>query len=151
MNDTDLENRIVDFIRLVIGPADIADLVAYFPDAEEMRVRRLTVRLINDRRLVLTNDMRLAVPHERISPQGLARLANAACEAAVEQCRSIDGPVNWGALECVAAEWYEADNGACGYRVYLEEASPAAHALQAFIAEWLAARGVDNVVVVTDW
>lgn len=151
MNDTDLENQIVDYIRQVIGPVDIADLVAYFPDVGEMRVRKLVWHLLHNNQLALATDMRLVARYGRVTPRELARLANAACEAAYEQRQSIDGTINWADLECVAAEWYEADDGTRGYRVFIEEADPAAYELQTFIAEWLIARGVEDVVVLTDW
>lgn len=83
----------------------------------------------------------------------LQEAAYQACEAAVQEnrCGRLDGPVNWSGLQCNFAHQWLDQNGGRGYRVFIEEASPEAYALQIFINEWLCQNGFENIEVTTEW
>lgn len=59
--------------------------------------------------------------------------------------------VNWADLSVHMVEFWESDTGAVGWRVYVSEASPTAHALTAHVAAYLKAQGLPDVEVVAEW
>jgi len=59
--------------------------------------------------------------------------------------------VNWGDLRAVDVEHWVRDDGDSGYRVYVEEVSPTAEKLPAFLQAGLADRGIENTAIVCKW
>lgn len=83
---------------------------------------------------------------------GLLQAADAACTAACDELLDPGGnPFVWLDLSCADAERYQRADGTRGLRVYIEEASPDARALQTFIRNHLAEHGYPDVDVVTRW
>jgi hypothetical protein len=89
-----------------------------------------------------------------LPPSGarLLALVNDAIEAAREHKSVIFHPVNWADLRCVDVEVRSSlITGDVIFAVTISEASPDAVDLQAFVGEWLDARGWRNVLVETEW
>jgi len=59
--------------------------------------------------------------------------------------------VNWADLRAVDVEHWVRDDGDSGYRVYVEEVSPTAEKLPAFLQAGLADRGIENTAIVCKW
>ena len=59
--------------------------------------------------------------------------------------------VNWADLRAVDVEHWQRDDGDGGYRVYVEEVSPTAEKLPAFLQAGLADRGIENTAIVCKW
>ena len=65
---------------------------------------------------------------------------------------AINGPINWGALECVETTYSISSRGEKRYTVYIEEAAPDAVELcQAVRAGLLAVGWPDNLTVSCEW
>jgi len=71
--------------------------------------------------------------------------------AMLKQDPGFDDTVNWADLRVVSVEFYETDAATCGYRVYIEEASPGASKFAGAVHEYLLRHGFINVHVVTEW
>lgn len=59
--------------------------------------------------------------------------------------------VNWADLSVHTVEFWECDTGDVGWRIYISEASPTAHALSDHVRTYLSASGFNGVEVVTEW
>lgn len=92
---------------------------------------------------------------EELKAQLLKLIAdtNAAIAVARDQC--IEGAVNWGDLQCIAAEQVAGviptGEEFTAWRVEIEEASPTATRFKVFVSGHLALLGWDHVEVSTDW
>lgn len=64
---------------------------------------------------------------------------------------SIEGPINWGDLECFSAEFWADDSGDHGVRVRIAEVEASAIRLRQEVAAHLEKRGYENVEVVMEW
>lgn len=66
--------------------------------------------------------------------------------------RYLMGAINWGDLSCCDVEERKSVlHGSTMIAVTIEEASPDAHGLIAFVGKYLDAHGYPNVYVVTEW
>ncbi len=97
----------------------------------------------SDMTTALIESLKGAVWHELYT---LKCCTNDILVAAIES--DVGGPVNWGDLRCVSAELYIDDDGDCGYRVYIEEASPDAMELRDWVTKRLVESGYSGVGVV---
>lgn len=83
--------------------------------------------------------------------QRLREAADAALTEAFAHRDDIGGAVNWADLRCLEARVFTTDDGETGYQVFIEEAAPDAHELQAFVGAKLREAGFPVVEVVTEW
>lgn len=84
--------------------------------------------------------------------QKIRELVSEALAAATVNRAHIDGAINWGELYCSSVQQIEDHDGDCWRRVVVEEASPTASSLKAFIKSFLYEHGVREwVEVVTEW
>lgn len=81
----------------------------------------------------------------------LKEAANAALEEAQKQSGSIGGAINWGDLSCTEARYSINERGEKFWTVIIEEASPDACDLHAFVMRYLHDRGFHGIEVVTEW
>lgn len=81
----------------------------------------------------------------------LRAATNNAIDAARTAVPAISGAINWGNLRCVSAEHWRNDEGAEGYRVWIEEAAPECSELHRGVAAHLAAAGFNDIEVITEW
>lgn len=81
----------------------------------------------------------------------LREAADRICDEAFAARDTIKGPINWGDLGCVRAEYYVADDGVKGYRVLIEEAHHDNAELHEFIAAKLREAGYPDVEIQTEW
>lgn len=63
----------------------------------------------------------------------------------------VRGPVNWGDLRVIYAEYVMDDDENESYRVLIEEADPGASELQEYVQAGLSNDGITGVQVVTEW
>ena len=96
------------------------------------------------------HEARFPVRHELGQPFHAIRLLATRALAQAKEDRDFDDAVNWADLRVISVEYYETDAGTHGYRCYIEEASPSAHKLAAFVHDELLKHGL-NVQVVTEW
>lgn len=77
----------------------------------------------------------------------------AAAGEALIQARQdgVMGAINWDALSCAASEQFTDDQGATGYRCYIEEAAPECDELQDYIASYVFGKMGVTVEVRTEW
>lgn len=88
----------------------------------------------------------------RYDLKALELCADAATFEAETQIGRFEGEaINWGDIGCVGAEWYVGADDNTGYRVWIEEADPAAYRLRDFIREHLARHGFVDVDVMLEW
>jgi len=91
---------------------------------------------------------------ERQTAEELERLTNEALAAALADPKQDDdgGPswsVNWGDLHCVDVVWMDTLHSGQFWRIEIEEASPKASSLQAFVSRYLMDRGYASIVIAT--
>jgi hypothetical protein len=77
--------------------------------------------------------------------------ADRACDQAYQSREHIDDAINWGDLACVKATKWVDDEGNEGYAVLIEEASPDATELCAYVSAKLFDAGFVDVEVLTEW
>lgn len=76
---------------------------------------------------------------------------DAVLKSAFQAREQIGGAVNWASLRCWQVEEWRDQDGAHGFRVWVEEASPHADELQSYVRTSLRERGWKNCEVVTEW
>lgn len=81
------------------------------------------------------------------------KLIKTCAQKHLDAARSADvrGPVNWGDLKVVSAEYVMDDDENESYRVLIEEADPGAFELQEYVQTGLRNDGIECVQVVTEW
>jgi len=100
----------------------------------------------NDRVIIIGHSGEIGVVEAILT--ALAMSTNRALTAAREH--AVGWPVNWASVCCIDAVEWRSVHGDTGLTVVISEASPDAHELRAFVAEWLKDEFGD-VEVLTEW
>lgn len=120
------------------------------------QIADLTARLDQAQAMILERDQLIAELTAslagRYDLKALELCADAAVVEAETQIERFEGEaINWGDVGCVGAEWYVGADDNTGYRVWIEEADPAAYRLRDFIRGHLARHGFVDVDVMLEW
>jgi hypothetical protein len=138
----------IPYMRADLAQAQIADLAARLDKAQTMILERDAVITEQAQRLAERDAKRPG--HYNLSALGEA--ADNACLDAFTGCPDCrTQAINWGDLQCVAAERYTTKDGTMGHRVWIEEADPSAYHLRDFVRGYLERAGFAGVDVMLEW